>query len=34
MNDESILLEKLDFCILSYEIGFTNGLRNNDNELI
>jgi hypothetical protein len=34
MNDESELLEKLDFCILSYEIGFTNGLRDNDNELI
>ncbi|MFL0206830.1 hypothetical protein V7S74_08755 [Aquirufa sp. 2-AUSEE-184A6] len=34
LNDEVQLLEKLNYCILSYEIGFTNGLRNNDNELI
>lgn len=34
LNNESLMLEKLNYCILSYEIGFTNGLRNNDNELI
>lgn len=34
LSNEAQLLEKLNYCILSYEIGFTNGLRNNDNELI
>lgn len=34
LNDEAQLLEELNYCILSYEIGFTNGLRNYDNELI
>ena len=34
IKDESKQKEKIEFALLSYEIGFNNGLKNNDNELI
>ena len=34
INDESKHKEKIEFTLLSYEIGFNNGLKINDNELI
>lgn len=34
IKDESKQKEKIEFTLLSYEIGFNNGLKNNDNELI
>lgn len=30
---EDKILDKLQYCLLSYDIGFNNGLKNNDNEL-
>jgi hypothetical protein len=34
IKDETKQKEKIEFTLLSYEIGFNNGLKNNDNELI
>jgi hypothetical protein len=34
IKDESKQKEKIEYTLLSYEIGFNNGLKNNDNELI
>lgn len=34
IKDENKQKEKIEFTLLSYEIGFNNGLKNNDNELI
>ena len=34
IKDESKQKEKIEFALLSYEIGFNNDLKNNDNELI
>lgn len=33
LDNESRTNDKLQFCMLSYDIGFNNGLKNNDNEL-
>lgn len=33
LDVESKMNDKLQFCMLSYDIGFNNGLKNNDNEL-
>lgn len=34
IKDENKQKDKIEFTLLSYEIGFNNGLKNNDNELI
>lgn len=34
IKDENKQKEKIEYTLLSYEIGFNNGLKNNDNELI
>lgn len=34
INNENKQKEKIEYTLLSYEIGFNNGLKNNDNELI
>lgn len=33
LDNETRMNDKLQFCMLSYDIGFNNGLKNNDNEL-
>lgn len=33
LDNENRMNDKLQFCMLSYDIGFNNGLKNNDNEL-
>ncbi len=33
LTSENSLLDKIQYCLLSYDIGFNNGLKNNDNEL-
>lgn len=33
LSNENRMNDKLQFCMLSYDIGFNNGLKNNDNEL-
>lgn len=33
LDNENRMNDKLQYCMLSYDIGFNNGLKNNDNEL-
>ena len=33
LKTENLLTDKIQYCLLSYDIGFNNGLKNNDNEL-
>jgi hypothetical protein len=33
LNKDEKIFDKLQYCLLSYDIGFNNGLKNNDNEL-
>jgi hypothetical protein len=33
LNKDEKIFDKLQYCLLSYDIGFNNGLKNNDSEL-